>query len=193
MKSFGFFLNLISWYTTLKIIWVVWGFFSDKMRTKNCLCWECIGFCWFFSIFICYHNPFVIDLSTSRLSDHVKWRLIRQNLRNVRTHTVILDNQKTVCASLFMRTCNVLRNMRSRICQSTRRHFKSSVDTLIVICFFQCVMFVCLVHWINEWMNKTCLYNKTDNQLVLIRTSIMTVSRYLYEKGVNHQLQTAHM
>ena len=36
------------------------------------------------------------------------------------------------CVSLATLTCNVWRNMLSCICQNIRRHFKHSVDTLIV-------------------------------------------------------------
>jgi len=39
-----------------------------------------------------------------------------------------------VCVYLATTTCNVWRNMLSRICRSMECHFKSSGDTLIIIC-----------------------------------------------------------
>jgi len=66
-----------------------------------------------------------------------EWREVATKggrLRYSITHNVI-DQSKNwiVCVSLASRTCIVWHNMLSRICWSTGRHFKHSVDTSITV------------------------------------------------------------
>ena len=104
-------------------------------------------------------NVMVIDISTTCLSDVLKWLLVRKQcgqLRYLMTHTVILGQLENwiVCVLLATRTCNVWCKVLIRICRSIGRHFKYSGDTLNAACLPKLLL---------------CLHGYTPTFLVLSR------------------------
>ena len=75
----------------------------------------------------------IIDISTIRLSDHLKWHYydkrweltLRQNVQ----HHLGQSEDWIFCVSLVMHVCNVWRNTLFRICWYNGCHFKHSVNT----------------------------------------------------------------
>ena len=85
---------------------------------------------------ILFEHTIVKGISTSRLLEHLKLRLVRQsawNVPTVKTHDVILgqfEENLFVWVWLAMRNCNVWCYVLYRICRSIECHYRGSVDAL---------------------------------------------------------------
>jgi len=111
------------------------GTFAQQSAGKTFIFYfsECFIFIKFTPYKYCFSRKFLfyttIVVSITRLSDHLYWRSVRQ-----RRH-LGQSEDRICCVSLVTRTCTVWRNVFFflYISRSVGRHFKCSVDTLILI------------------------------------------------------------
>jgi len=86
-----------------------------------------------FMLLTCLFNMSSVDISTTRLLGHLKWRLVEPKngkLRNVITHNAILAIQKTESYVFTWQRAHLSFQV-TCVSAFARRHFKRSVDTLV--------------------------------------------------------------